>query len=43
MTASALLIAPFADYGFMRRALVASFALSLGSAPIGTSARRMKP
>jgi zinc/manganese transport system permease protein len=36
MTLSALLIQPFADYGFMRRALVASFALALGSAPIGT-------
>ncbi len=30
------LIAPFADYGFMRRALVACFALSLGGGPIGT-------
>jgi zinc/manganese transport system permease protein len=28
-------IAPFVDYGFMRRALVACFALSLGSAPVG--------
>ena len=30
------LIAPFADYGFMRRALVACLALALGSGPIGT-------
>lgn len=29
------LIAPFADYAFMRRALVGCLALSLGSAPIG--------
>lgn len=29
------LIQPFVDYGFMRRALVASLAISLGSAPIG--------
>lgn len=29
------LIAPFADYGFMRRALVASIALGLGSGPVG--------
>jgi len=36
MTLYELLIQPFADYGFMRRALVASLALSLGSAPIGT-------
>lgn len=28
-------IEPFVDYGFMRRALVACFALSLGSAPVG--------
>lgn len=35
MTLHALLIAPFADYGFMRRALVASIALGLGSGPIG--------
>jgi zinc/manganese transport system permease protein len=28
-------IAPFVDYGFMRRALVACLALGLGSAPIG--------
>jgi zinc/manganese transport system permease protein len=31
----ALFLAPFADYGFMRRALVACLALSLGSGPIG--------
>tara|TARA_R110000824_G_scaffold390760_7_gene587714 strand:- start:17063 stop:17944 length:882 start_codon:yes stop_codon:yes gene_type:complete len=30
------LFAPFADYGFMRRALVACLALALGSGPIGT-------
>lgn len=30
-----LLVAPFVDYGFMRRALVACIALSIGSAPIG--------
>ena len=29
------LIGPFAEFGFMRRALVATLALSLGSAPIG--------
>ena len=29
------LIAPFADFEFMRRALVGTFALSLGAAPIG--------
>ncbi|MEQ8326760.1 MAG: metal ABC transporter permease [Parvibaculum sp.] len=29
-------IAPFADYGFMRRALIACFALALGGGPIGT-------
>lgn len=29
------LIQPFVEYGFMRRALVASIAISLGSAPIG--------
>lgn len=32
----ALLLQPFVDYGFMRRALVATLALGLGSAPIGT-------
>lgn len=36
MTLHELLIAPFADYAFMRRALVASLALALGSAPLGT-------
>jgi zinc/manganese transport system permease protein len=35
MTLHAMLIAPFADYGFMRRALVASVALGIGSGPIG--------
>jgi zinc/manganese transport system permease protein len=30
------LIAPFADYGFMRRALIACLALALGGGPIGT-------
>lgn len=30
-----LLIAPFAEFGFMRRALVACLALSLGAAPLG--------
>ncbi|HUD53384.1 metal ABC transporter permease [Parvibaculum sp.] len=30
------IVAPFADYGFMRRALVACLALALGSGPIGT-------
>src|ERR687890_266216 len=29
------LIAPFADFEFMRRALVGTFALALGAAPIG--------
>ncbi|HLG89630.1 MAG TPA: metal ABC transporter permease [Alphaproteobacteria bacterium] len=36
MTFHDLVIAPFADFAFMRRALVASFALSLGAGPIGT-------
>lgn len=36
MTAASLLIQPFAEYGFMRRALVATLALSMGSAPLGT-------
>lgn len=31
----ALLIAPFAEFGFMRRALVACLALALGSGPVG--------
>ncbi len=35
MTLYSLLIAPVVDYGFMRRALVASLALALGSGPIG--------
>ena len=35
MTTYSVFIAPFVDYGFMRRALVACFALGLGSAPIG--------
>ncbi len=35
MNLSALLLDPFLDYAFMRRALVACLALSLGSAPIG--------
>ena len=30
-----MLVAPFADFGFMRRALVACVALALGSGPIG--------
>ena len=30
-----LLIAPFVDYGFMRRALVGCLALALGCGPIG--------
>ena len=35
-TAHALLIQPFTDYGFMRRALVATFAIAVGSAPVGS-------
>ncbi len=35
MSFSALLLDPFLDYAFMRRALVACLALSLGSAPVG--------
>jgi len=31
-----LFIQPFAEFGFMRRALVACVALALGSAPMGT-------
>jgi zinc/manganese transport system permease protein len=31
-----LLVEPFVEYGFMRRALIAAFAVALGSAPIGT-------
>ena len=33
---TALLVEPFVEFGFMRRALVACLALGLGSAPIGT-------
>ncbi|HEX7777355.1 MAG TPA: metal ABC transporter permease [Parvibaculum sp.] len=36
MNLYAHLIQPFADYGFMRRALVACLALAFGSGPIGT-------
>lgn len=35
MTVHDLLIAPFVEYGFMRRALVACFCLGLGSGPVG--------
>ena len=35
MSINHLLIAPFVDYGFMRRALVACIALGLGSGPVG--------
>ena len=35
MTITATLIEPFVQYGFMRRALVASVSLGLGSGPIG--------
>ena len=35
MTPYDLLVAPFVEFGFMRRALVGCAALSLGSAPIG--------
>lgn len=35
MTLESAFIAPFVDYGFMRRALVACLALALGSAPVG--------
>lgn len=35
MTLYAILLDPFVEYGFMRRALVASVALGLGSGPIG--------
>lgn len=43
MTLHAALVAPFVDYGFMRRALVASLALGLGSGPVGVllTLRRM--
>ena len=30
-----LLVAPFADFGFMRRALLGCFAISLGATPVG--------
>jgi zinc/manganese transport system permease protein len=36
MSVSGLLIQPFTDYGFMRRALVATWAIALASAPVGT-------
>jgi zinc/manganese transport system permease protein len=35
MTLYSLVIQPFVDYGFMRRALVASVALGLGAGPVG--------
>lgn len=35
MTLYSLVIEPFAQYGFMRRALVASFALALSAGPVG--------
>jgi zinc/manganese transport system permease protein len=35
MTALDVLLAPFAEFAFMRRALVATAALALGSAPLG--------
>ena len=35
MTLWSLVAEPFADYGFMRRALIASVALGLGSGPVG--------
>src|SRR5690606_32230165 len=35
MTAFDLLFAPFADYGFMRRALAGCLALSVGACPLG--------
>lgn len=35
MTAWQILAQPFAEFAFMRRALVACFALALGSAPVG--------
>lgn len=35
MTTYSLLVQPFMEYGFMRRALVASVALGLGSGPVG--------
>jgi zinc/manganese transport system permease protein len=35
MTAAELLVSPFVEFGFMRRALVACLALGIGSGPIG--------
>lgn len=35
MTLQTLVVAPFAEFGFMRRALVACLALGIGSGPIG--------
>ncbi|MDD0976880.1 metal ABC transporter permease [Pseudomonas fontis] len=35
MTLFSLLISPFVDYGFMRRALVATLAIGLSSGPVG--------
>lgn len=35
MTLTALLISPFSDFAFMRRALVASMAIAIGGAPLG--------
>lgn len=35
MTLWELLIAPFADFGFMRRALLGCFAVSIGATPLG--------
>lgn len=35
MTAYDALVGPFAEFGFMRRALVACLALSIGSDPVG--------
>ena len=35
MTVYDIFLAPFADYGFMRRALIACVCLGLGSGPIG--------
>lgn len=35
MTLYTMVVAPFVEYGFMRRALVASVALGLGSGPVG--------
>jgi zinc/manganese transport system permease protein len=36
MTLYDIVVGPFTEFGFMRRALVASFALALGCGPIGT-------